>query len=831
MAAIRIADLENAKADVDHIAEIATSTSASATDRLGRSKRTIAGAQAEIAAGINTLAASVIDAVETTDAALAGIGYQPPVAYAAGLSMTQSRQTVTYSGQTYAPIVGALPFTTTGTFETAKFRLIQGVAGADLAATGGAALVGFVQLGTGAVARTALAKLRELAISVKDFGAVGNGVADDTAAIQLAIDYAIYGGGKGRVFVPAGRYRTTGPIHLGYGTGFTSVVIEGEGYSYRGEAGFSGSAIIADFSNAPAIVFQGARGSVLRGMTILGKNFNWIKDKALGSSTEGAPLLDDTDAANWVDPALDPRADTRYAPYAAVAIDPYSGTRPATSYPDVSYPEWLGAVSQYGKGFSSDVLIEDCFIAGFVVGVVNQPCDADGNGDFTALRRVNMEKVKYGFSVGNSQSRNVLLSEMKIAGVYCCIANNIHGKQKGKLNGTVSNLSVGACINIVDLSPSFSGPVTFLHLYSEGLWRIGDIRALSSNEETIRFESCDFSLTGQNQTRGVPASVLGGWQQPCELVFAGCTFNGFPSVCYLSHQNTVFEGSSFKPTERDSTIASEYLRLAHNAICGGAVIGIRGLAPLGTRHRIKFKQANLDTGAITAVVAQNSITSSSRTHCIPAHVDQVVPSSVNGYDPVQVHRQAAATQAKSGLAACSLSGKTLTIQFTSRTEDRFASHGPDNGDVIIDDRTGMVFFVRARTGTTVTAEAQNNYRDAGSGSYQPVTPFSTTEGTLYFLNSRLYTPSYPLFGDLTSGNATITNCQRADAFSGFIDAAIAVGDWLLVHEQIDRPFTPANARVAARDQATKTITLSGNASVTAAQKRLGIWVRKAPANA
>tara|TARA_Y100000114_G_scaffold43216_1_gene38660 strand:- start:10400 stop:12316 length:1917 start_codon:yes stop_codon:yes gene_type:complete len=60
---------------------------------------------------------------------------------------------------------------------------------------------------TGAVVRTMQAKLQDI-VSVKDFGAVGDGSTDDTAAIQAGIDYLESIGG-GVLFFPSATYAVT----------------------------------------------------------------------------------------------------------------------------------------------------------------------------------------------------------------------------------------------------------------------------------------------------------------------------------------------------------------------------------------------------------------------------------------------------------------------------------------------------------------------------------------------------------------------------------------------------------------------------------------------
>jgi parallel beta-helix repeat protein len=65
---------------------------------------------------------------------------------------------------------------------------------------------GFTQDGTGAVTRSWSSKLKDV-VSVKDFGAVGDGVADDTAEIQAAVDSMSAGSS---LYFPGGTYLVTG---------------------------------------------------------------------------------------------------------------------------------------------------------------------------------------------------------------------------------------------------------------------------------------------------------------------------------------------------------------------------------------------------------------------------------------------------------------------------------------------------------------------------------------------------------------------------------------------------------------------------------------------
>jgi hypothetical protein len=132
----------------------------------------------------------------------------------------------------------------------------------DVATGSGSSLVGYNRGGAGAVDRTVQSRLRDR-VSVKDFGAVGDGVANDTAAIQAAIDAIPAVGGS--LYFPAGTYKVTSTVNITDKT----VSIYGDG-SGQDIGTTNGSYIVFhSLGTANGFVFDNVDGAYMRDIAIV----------------------------------------------------------------------------------------------------------------------------------------------------------------------------------------------------------------------------------------------------------------------------------------------------------------------------------------------------------------------------------------------------------------------------------------------------------------------------------------------------------------------------------------------------------------------------------
>nr|DAM64846.1 MAG TPA: tail spike protein [Caudoviricetes sp.] len=182
--------------------------------------------------------------IQLTDDVLAQLGLSSGATQVGATSLTGASSTVqaelskkpdsaNLAASNGAASIGALD--DTGSATTVQGALALKVAATTLAGTGagkGANIVGYKSALAGAAARTIQSKFAEF-LSVKDFGAVGDGSTDDTAAIQAAVNACV--DINAVLYFPAGYYVVSSVINVNLsikthltlrGSGTSSTVIK-----------------------------------------------------------------------------------------------------------------------------------------------------------------------------------------------------------------------------------------------------------------------------------------------------------------------------------------------------------------------------------------------------------------------------------------------------------------------------------------------------------------------------------------------------------------------------------------------------------------------------
>jgi hypothetical protein len=188
MPAITIADLNNAREDVEFIAEVANSEGSTAVDRLGNTRKTVAGIQADVEQRLDDALDEAEGAIGAQVAAAEGYAEQT-------LGYLQAYRATSYGALPDDPVVdpNGNPCTLGDEYFNTADNVLKRFNGSIwtvpdidttlLAQAGGSALVGYTPSGVaGAVLQSLRSKLGRR-LSPADFGPIGNGnEAEDTAA-------------------------------------------------------------------------------------------------------------------------------------------------------------------------------------------------------------------------------------------------------------------------------------------------------------------------------------------------------------------------------------------------------------------------------------------------------------------------------------------------------------------------------------------------------------------------------------------------------------------------------------------------------------------------
>ena len=216
---------------------------------------------------------------------------------------------LTLNGQIVVPTNLAISTLPTQTGQSGKYLSTDGTAA--FWQTPSSSQVTFVQSGVNAQSRTVQDKLRE-SVSVKDFGAVGNGIADDTLAIQAAIN-SLSSGGILRLLnrhAISSRINVTKPIYIegvAQGNAFQPVQASVTELIWTGGVsagamirfGLYGTGVVPLWGGGMSRVMINGSGTCAHGLEVADASYGTYRDITVrGTTASGLHLITDGTKAN-----------------------------------------------------------------------------------------------------------------------------------------------------------------------------------------------------------------------------------------------------------------------------------------------------------------------------------------------------------------------------------------------------------------------------------------------------------------------------------------------------------------------------------------------------
>ena len=679
-------------------------------------------------------------------------------------------------------------------------------------------------------------KMQPLPIGPECFLSQYNGQegTDCLAKLQNMVDQSQYLGHKpgGRnVVIDLERIELSATLHLGYGTNsqFSAVDLRGLGARYRNGDRNSGTNIDFTATAGAAINFQGQRTSRLSGVRVEGAGFSGIQT-AVGTTTRAL-----MDKATWDTPLGTAGITTgdRYSPHMCVGVDLYSGAAPGNTQPTVTYPSFLsgGPHSQYNKTASSKVEVERFEFVGAEVGFGLHTSNVTANGDFVVLSDGLIEFCAYGISLGDDQARGSHIQRVRFSGVHTCITNDTHGMQKGRLNAFCEGIETyGNCGQIFKLGNAAEGGR--LHIVAgefESICRLGEISESNTDvSATVLLEGCRIKINQNFTDDFVPPNLIeGSWDDGVTL--QDCRVQ-VPYIASMGNGWVNIENSVVVPNE---AIDESYLAHVQNLSAGGWFL--RPLEDRTINTRMRVYDVDTPSNALVDTPTNETFALGGRNHCIPHYVREGLCEGNGTFENKRINAEFIDNSAD--LTSISRTDRVITMtvaQLTSSNTDLAYLQACLPGCAWLHYESGTVLALfSADTGTGVAkAVMLNNYYNDGTNYQIYDSSFDPATADYYALNGLIYTPQYAIWGTVTEGSAVITEVEDIFGGSTATNYGLTVGDRLggVNVYQGEAMFSGSSKlAITAIDTGAKTITLSGNASVTGRFK-LSYWMRTPPAN-